>query len=89
VIAKVSPDSTMDAQRLMLQSLLQNRFQLKLHQETRPLPNWALTVGKKLQLKEADGSGETGCKLPAASGPPPEGDPESPSTATRSISGPV
>jgi uncharacterized protein (TIGR03435 family) len=73
VIAKVPPDLTPDAQRLMLQSLLKDRFQLALHQESKPLPTWALTVGKKLQLKEADGSGETGCKLPAASGPPLEG----------------
>jgi uncharacterized protein (TIGR03435 family) len=73
VIAKVPPDSALDAQRLMLRSLLKDRFKLTLHEETKPLPAWALAVGKKLQLKEADGSGETGCKLPSASGPPPEG----------------
>jgi uncharacterized protein (TIGR03435 family) len=73
VIAKVPPDSAPDAQRLMLQSLLKDRFKLTLHEETKPLPTWALTVGRKLQLKDADGSGETGCKLPSASGSPPEG----------------
>ncbi|HEY3825047.1 MAG TPA: TIGR03435 family protein [Bryobacteraceae bacterium] len=73
VIAKVPLDSTPEMQRLMLQSLLKDRFQLALHEETKPLPTWALTTGKKLQLKEADGSGETGCKLPPASGPPAEG----------------
>ena len=73
VIARVPSDSAPDAQRLMLQSLLKDRFKLALHTETKPLPTWALMVGKKLQLKEADGSGETGCKLQTASGPPPEG----------------
>ena len=73
VIAKVPGDSKPDAQRLMLQSLLKDRFQLALHEETKPLPTWALTMGKKLQLKEPDGSGETGCKLQTGSGPPPEG----------------
>jgi uncharacterized protein (TIGR03435 family) len=73
VIAKVPPDSAPDAQRLMLQSLLRDRFKLTLHEETKPLLTWALTVGRKLQLKEADGSGETGCKIPTASGAPPEG----------------
>jgi uncharacterized protein (TIGR03435 family) len=72
-IAKVPPDSTPEAQRLMLQSLLKDRFRLALHEDTKPLPTWALTAGKKLQLKEADGSGETGCRIPPASGPPAEG----------------
>ena len=73
VVAKVNPESTANAQKLMLQSLLKDRFKLTLHQDTKPLPTWALMVGKKLQLKEADGSGESGCKLPSASGSPSEG----------------
>jgi uncharacterized protein (TIGR03435 family) len=73
VVAKVPADSTPETQMLMLQSLLEDRFELVVHKDTRPLPTYALTVGKKLQLKEADGTGETGCKLKTASGPPAEG----------------
>jgi uncharacterized protein (TIGR03435 family) len=73
VIAKVPPDSTAETQKQMLQALLEDRFKLQVHKETRPLPAYALTAGKKPQLKEADGSGETGCKIQPASGPPPEG----------------
>ncbi len=67
VIAKVPGDSTPEAQRLMLQSLLKERFKLTLHQDTKPIPTWALSVGKKPQLKDADGSGDTGCKLQTGS----------------------
>jgi uncharacterized protein (TIGR03435 family) len=73
VIAKVPPDSASDAQRIMLQSLLKDRFQLVLHEETKLVPAWVLTVGKKPLLKEADGSGESGCKPRTGSGAPPEG----------------
>src|SRR5205823_6274653 len=73
ILAKVPPDSTPETQKLMLQSLLDERFHLVVHKDTKPLPTYALTVGKKLQLKEADGSGETGCKPQAASGATPEG----------------
>ncbi|HEY6340915.1 MAG TPA: TIGR03435 family protein [Bryobacteraceae bacterium] len=73
VIAKVPSESTAETQKQMLQTLLEDRFKLQVRKETRPLPAYALTAGKKLQLKEADGSGEPGCKLQSASGPPPEG----------------
>ncbi len=62
VAARVPADMTPDTMKLMLQSLLAERFGLKVHQETRPLPTYALTVGKKLQIKEADGTGDTGCR---------------------------
>jgi uncharacterized protein (TIGR03435 family) len=75
VIAKVPADSTPETQKLMLQSLLEDRFKLKLHKATKPLPTYALTVGKKPQLKEADGTEETGCRPQTASGPPSEGGP--------------
>jgi uncharacterized protein (TIGR03435 family) len=73
VIAKVPTDSTPETQKLMLQTLLEDRFKLAVHKDIRPLPTYALTVGKKLQIKEADGTGETGCKPQAASGAPVEG----------------
>jgi len=63
VIAKVPADSTPESQKLMLRELLKDRFKLVAHEETKPIPSWALTVGKKPLMKEADGSGETGCKL--------------------------
>ncbi|HEY6346707.1 MAG TPA: M56 family metallopeptidase [Bryobacteraceae bacterium] len=47
---------------LMLQALLADRFNLKIHRETRQLPIYALTVaGKRLKLKQAkDGEPELG-----------------------------
>ena len=62
ITAKLPPRSTPDSQKLMLQSLLADRFQLKIRPESKPLSSYFLIVGKKLQLKEADGTGETGCK---------------------------
>jgi uncharacterized protein (TIGR03435 family) len=61
IIAKLPAESTPESQKLMLQALLADRFKLKTHTENKPLPTYALVVGKKLQLKEGDGSGETGC----------------------------
>src|SRR5580704_1907860 len=63
VIAKAPANSSPETLKLMLQSLLADRFNLTIHQETKPMPAYSLTVGKHLQLKESDGSGETGCKF--------------------------
>jgi len=63
------PGALPDAVMEMFQTLLADRFRLKLHQEEKPLPGYALTVSKKLQLKEADGSGDTGCRMQAPDGP--------------------
>jgi uncharacterized protein (TIGR03435 family) len=73
VIAKVPPESGAEAQKQMLQALLQDRFKLRVHNDTRLLPAYALTAESKPKLKQADGSGETGCKPEAASGQPVEG----------------
>ncbi len=79
VIAKVPADSTAEGQRLMLQALLKDRFGLVLKEGTEPVPTWVLMLGKKPSLKEADGSGETGCKQqienPLAGTVPQPGDP--------------
>lgn len=79
VIARVPADSAAEGQRLMLQSLLKDRFELVLQEGTEPVPAWTLLSGKKLSMKEADGSGETGCKQqienPLAGTPPQPGDP--------------
>ena len=63
ITAKLPPDSTPDSLKLMLQALLQERFQLKVHPESKPLPAYALVVAKKLQMKPAEGSEQTGCKV--------------------------
>lgn len=47
----------------MLQTLLAGRFKLMVHIDKREMPTFAPTVGKKPQLKEADGSGDTGCRM--------------------------
>jgi uncharacterized protein (TIGR03435 family) len=75
IIAKQPPQAARDTQVLMLRSLLAERFKLVVREDTRPMPTHALTVGKKPQLKEADGSGDTGCKprSTAVAGAPPEG----------------
>ena len=49
--------------KTMLQVLLAERFSLKVHEDKKELPTFALTAGKKPLLKEADGSGDTGCKF--------------------------
>ena len=89
VIAKAPADSTADSQKAMLQALLEDRFKLVVHKDTKPLPAYALTVGKKPQLKEAAGSEQTGCKLQSDSGAPAEGGRimyRSPDGATATIS---
>lgn len=73
VIARQPPQTTPDTQTLMLRSLLKDRFKLMIREETKPMPTYVLTMGKKSQLKEADGSGETGCKPQSSAGPPGEG----------------
>jgi uncharacterized protein (TIGR03435 family) len=45
--------------QLMLQALLADRFHLKVHHETKQLPLFALTIGKKgPKFKQSDGSKE-------------------------------
>ena len=53
--AKVPPGTTVEQLRLMLQRLLAERFQVRLHRETKTLPVYYLTVAKngpKLQPAE-------------------------------------
>ncbi len=63
VLAKVPAGSTPESRRLMLQALLEERFHLAAHKETKPMAAHALTSTKHPLLKEASGSGETGCNF--------------------------
>jgi uncharacterized protein (TIGR03435 family) len=63
VVAKAPPSATQDSAKLMLQALLAERFKLVVHMDSKALPAFVLTLGKgKPKLKEADGSGNTGCQ---------------------------
>jgi uncharacterized protein (TIGR03435 family) len=62
VIAKSPVDTPSATVKLMVRALLADRFELLVHRDTRPASGFLLTVGKgKTKLKEADGSGESGC----------------------------
>ena len=66
ILAKAPAGATGADLRLMLQQLLADRFALKVHNDTKPMPAFALVVasGKKPHLKETDpnGGGDSGCK---------------------------
>ena len=79
VFAKAPAGSTAESRRQMLQALLAERFSLKVHNDSKPIPAYGLKVAKKGMLKEADGSG-SGCNFavqnatpPPAGGGPPQG----------------
>lgn len=77
IFAKTPERSNAESRKLMLQSLLAERFQLATHNGNQPMAAYGLTA-KKPQLKEADGEGEAGCKFTlqnATNGPPPGGGP--------------
>lgn len=80
VIATAPADSTPATLKIMLQSLLKDRFQLAVHGGSRDLPAYTITVGKKLQLKEGDGAGGSGCVEENAGTPAPRGAPQPPVT---------
>ena len=63
IIAKAPPTTSKDTIKLMLQSLLADRFKLVVHTGSAPMPAYVLTVGKsKAKLKEADDSGKPDCQ---------------------------
>jgi uncharacterized protein (TIGR03435 family) len=74
IVAKAETNANRDQIKLMLQSLLKERFNLVLHRETRQLPIYALVVGKnghKLHLSEIQPSEQPAAAPPNApqSGP--------------------
>jgi uncharacterized protein (TIGR03435 family) len=63
IIAKAPPTTSKETIKLMLQSLLANRFKLVVHNGTAPMPAYVLSVGKgKPKLKEADDSAKSDCQ---------------------------
>ncbi|HXA50369.1 MAG TPA: TIGR03435 family protein, partial [Candidatus Acidoferrum sp.] len=63
VFAKVAGKASADAQRTMLRTLLADRFQLVLHNETQSMPAYSMTAGKHPALKKSDAAGNSGCKF--------------------------
>jgi uncharacterized protein (TIGR03435 family) len=63
VFAKTPGASNAQSRALMLQALLADRFHLVVHKDNKPMATFALAVAKKPLLKEAEGSGDTGCKF--------------------------
>jgi uncharacterized protein (TIGR03435 family) len=69
VIAKAPAGTSVENARIMLRALLADRFTLVVHQDTRPLTAFVMTVaGGKPKMKEAAGGAPPGCQ-PA---PPPQ-----------------
>jgi uncharacterized protein (TIGR03435 family) len=72
VTARVPRNTSQETLKLMLQSLLGDRFKLAIHNDTQPIAGLVLSVGKgKPKLKEADASGKTGCQPQPVPPPPP------------------
>ncbi len=63
VIANAPPATSAANRRLMLQSLLADRFHLVVRPDSKPIPAWLLSVAKGgSKLKPAEGAGSTGCQ---------------------------
>jgi len=62
VIAAAPADSTPDTLRAMLRVLLEDRFGLAAHQDSRSIPAYSLTA-RKPRLQKAEGTEETGCRF--------------------------
>jgi uncharacterized protein (TIGR03435 family) len=63
VIAKAPAGASADNVKVMLRSLLADRFKLTVHEDTRPLTAFALTVAPgKHKMREASGSAPGGCQ---------------------------
>jgi uncharacterized protein (TIGR03435 family) len=63
LIAKTQPKTSKEDLKLMVRSLLAERFSLVTHTGSKPMPAWVLTVGKgKAKLKEGDDAGKSDCQ---------------------------
>jgi uncharacterized protein (TIGR03435 family) len=79
VTAKVPAGTTAATAKPMLQALLADRFQLVIHNDTRPIPAYALKVGKRPQMKPATSEDSSGCQLTPSPAAPARGGPPAPS----------
>jgi uncharacterized protein (TIGR03435 family) len=61
LIAAIPPGVPSSASLPMIQAVLAQRFHLKVHEETRPVPAYVLLAGKQLRLRESAG-GESRCQ---------------------------
>jgi uncharacterized protein (TIGR03435 family) len=78
VAAKAPAGTRPDAVRLMLQTLLKDRFQLAVHKDMKPIQGFVLSAGKgKTKMKMADPAGEPGCMQLPLPLPPPDTPPPS------------
>ncbi|HEX3878400.1 MAG TPA: TIGR03435 family protein [Bryobacteraceae bacterium] len=62
ITAKLPAGATQPSQRAMLQALLEERFHLVAHADTKPMPAYILTAGKHPLLKESDSNASKGCQ---------------------------
>jgi uncharacterized protein (TIGR03435 family) len=64
IVAKAPPTTSKAAIRLMLQSLLAQRFSLVVHTGSAPMPAFVLTAQSgKTKLKESEGTGDPDCEF--------------------------
>ena len=69
VIAKAPRKVPWENMQIMLQNLIEERFKLEYHKENRPIPAYALTVGKKTaKLANADPNGRSDCRKAVSPG---------------------
>jgi uncharacterized protein (TIGR03435 family) len=63
IVAKTQPGTGPASLRLMLQSLLEERFHLAVKMETRDVPGYVLSKGKgELKVKAAEGNSRAACQ---------------------------
>ncbi len=65
LIGMAPNDSSPESLRGMLQALLKDRFQLRVHLGNRDVPAYAMTAGRKPQLKPSEGAKEGACTIQA------------------------
>lgn len=71
ISAKAPAKTPPETLRLMLQSLLEERFKLVLHTGTRPMPAFVLTMSKGTpKMTESQGPGDPGCQYRQEAGSP-------------------
>ena len=74
VIARAPAGTSQQAQKLMLQTLLADRFQLAVHMDQKPMPAYVLSTGSGEPKLTESNSGPPGCQRPpqpAEAGPIP------------------